>query len=129
MINMIEKLMHRYDGIDVDYLLCPVQHTYKLRERLISLGFKLKDEQLIIENQRGYELLLVNQMIGQKLSCIGERIWEIQESHQQYLIKLISHYQRIVTSSKRNTEMEARALAEYLLLYAHTYGSNKKATI
>jgi tRNA (adenine22-N1)-methyltransferase len=96
MIDMIDKLTSQYDGYNIDYLLCPVHHTYKLRKKLISLNFKLKQEQIVVENNRGYELLLVNQQEGELLTLTGERQWKTKKSHHQYLLNLISHYQRIV---------------------------------
>ena len=121
MVDMLEKLTSRYDGMNIDYLLCPVQHTYKLRSKLLALNYKLKKEQLIIENKRGYELLLINQTEGQTLSLTGNELWQKEASHKQYLSKLIMHYQRITESRKESDLLNLSALNDYRALYEKHY--------
>lgn len=95
MIEMVKALVSRHADIDIDYLLCPVQHTYKVRKALIDLRFKLKQERLIIDNHRGYELFLVNQNEGVDIALTGDSMWENNEAHRRYLSNLIVHYDRI----------------------------------
>ncbi|TEW55923.1 SAM-dependent methyltransferase [Psychromonas sp. RZ22] len=127
MIDMLEGLMQRYRGYNIDYLLCPVQHTYKLRTALIKLNFKLKEERLVVENKRGYELLLVNQVVGKEISLSGKKIWEPKNSHKQYLVKLIAHYQRMESSdsshklSQLDQELNTKALMDYRLVLQEYY--------
>lgn len=121
MIDMLTTLMQRYAGYNIDYLLCPVQHTYKLRSELIRLKFKLQHEQLVIENNRGYELLLVNQQGLSELSVTGCELWQHNDQHQQYLHKLIRHYQRIVESGRGECSLEKSALDDYQTVYRAYY--------
>lgn len=121
MIEFITRLMLRYSGQDIDFLLCPVQHTYKLRMALHKLHFKLKQERLVIENGRGYEMLLVNQMASQSLTLTGKEMWMQQPNHQQYLLKLIAHYQRIVDTNQAEISCEQSALNAYRLVYQKYY--------
>jgi len=121
MASMLTSLMKRYDGQAIDYLLCPVQHTYKLRDKLITLGFKLKQQQLLIENKRGYELLLVSQQAGKTLTLTGEEMWLATLPHQNYLTKLIAHYQQVVETGRNNHAIEASALRDYRALYQQRY--------
>lgn len=121
MIDILTELMKRYAGINIDFLLCPVHHTYKLRSALIKLNFKLKKEQLVIENKRGYELMLVNQVAGKKISLTGDDLWLPQKNHQQYLAKLITHYQRIVGASDQPDLLHHAALHDYQYLHRQHY--------
>lgn len=113
MIEFITQLMQRYAGQDIDFLLSPVQHTYKLRSALLKLNFKLKRERLVIDNGRGYEMLLVNQLGTHDLTLTGQEMWKQQPNHLHYLVKLIAHYQRIVETSKDHVSSEQAALNAY----------------
>lgn len=119
MISMLQSLMLRYRGADLDFLLCPVQHTYKLRSALNDLNFKLIKERLVIENGRGYEILLVNQHGNCPVSKIGSKLWEPIPSHAEYLSKLISHYQRVESMS--DSQEIKTALNAYKNLYHKSY--------
>jgi len=121
MIDIITRLMQRYSGENIDFLLCPVQHTYKLRLTLIELGFNLKQEQLIIENNRGYELMLINQLQGEPLSVTGNKLWKSEASHEAYLSKLINHYKKMNKSNRRELKLESLALKDYLSLQNRLY--------
>lgn len=59
MTEFIAELAKRHPSMTFDLLLCPVHHTYTLREQLIALNAELKSERLVEENQRIYELLHV----------------------------------------------------------------------
>ncbi|MEL0657776.1 tRNA (adenine(22)-N(1))-methyltransferase TrmK [Psychromonas arctica] len=117
MVEMLTRLMSRYAGLNIDFLLCPVHHTYKLRRTLIELNFKLKQEQLVIENKRGYELMLINQGQGGELTLTGDQLWQPLDEHQQYLAKLITHYQRIVSANGDAEPLVQSALSDYQALY------------
>lgn len=121
MIEILTKLMARYAGLNIDFLLCPVHHTYKLRSALIKLNFKLKKEQLVIENKRGYELLLVNQVADKRLSLTGQELWLPQKNHRQYLSKLITHYQRVVEATNESVALNQCALIDYQNLFKRDY--------
>lgn len=125
LIDMLERIVTRNRGLNIDYLLCPVQHTYKVRAVLKKLKFKLKREQLIIDNNRGYEMLLVNQHQGVELTLTGNTFWEKTVEHQDYLEKLIDHYQRIKNSRPQDEVLNISALKEYRNLY-HKYYSTEK---
>ena len=119
--EILDKLLERYSGYNIDYLLCPVQHTYKLRKKLSQHNFKLKHEQLIVENKRGYELLLVNQLHGKRLSVTGNEIWLQETDHKNYLSKLIKHYQRTTTKENSDYLINQNALSAYRLTYEEYY--------
>ena len=121
MIEMLENLMTRYKCMDIDFLLCPVQHTYKLRTSLIKLNFKLIREQLVVENNRGYELILVNQVGDRRIDVTGSELWQPTSAHQDYLSKLITHYQRSLLSKNIDISMYESALQDYTSIIKHHY--------
>jgi tRNA (adenine22-N1)-methyltransferase len=110
MIQFIEAINRQQKNLNIDFLLCPVHHQFSLRQKLIELDFSLKDEVLIEENRRFYEILLVSSLSGElvdelgkknnKISPVGDKIWQSTSSKQtetvdRYLQKTLSHYQRI----------------------------------
>ena len=74
MIEFINAITKKYSELNIDFLLCPIHHQFALRKQLIKLDFNLKDEVLIEENKRFYEVILVNSTshINQKISLVGD---------------------------------------------------------
>ena len=106
MIQFIEVLNQQYQNLNLDYLLCPVHHQYSLRKKLIKLNFSLKDEVLIEENKRFYEVLLISSLSDKfgeennQIDPVGDKIWQSTSSKQteiidKYLRKTLEHFQRI----------------------------------
>ncbi|WP_082627212.1 tRNA (adenine(22)-N(1))-methyltransferase [Colwellia sp. TT2012] len=118
MIKFIEAIYQAHKNLTIDFLLCPVHHQYPLRSKLIELDFSLKDERLVEDNQRFYEILLVSSAstADRKVSPVGDIIWQSQlttdlslpsdehsikyaltqaEIADKYLKKTLNHYQRI----------------------------------
>jgi tRNA (adenine22-N1)-methyltransferase len=102
MIEFIEAIYHKHKGIDIDFLLCPVHHQFSLRSKLIELDFSLKDEVLVEENKRFYEIMLVSSTNkeSKKINLVGDKIWQSESKKQteiadKYLNKTIKHYQRM----------------------------------
>ncbi|MCL1067965.1 tRNA (adenine(22)-N(1))-methyltransferase TrmK [Shewanella olleyana] len=121
-INSIQK---QYANLNIDFLLCPVHHQYSLRQNLISLDFSLKQECLVEDNKRFYEILLVanytssacipdslnpkTHKTSHAISEVGEQIWfnnieNEQSVSQRYLNKTLSHYQRIQIGRKQEVQ-------------------------
>lgn len=104
MTEFITELARRHPSMILDLLLCPVHHTYSLREQLIALNAELKSERLVEENQRIYELLHVqinpfSSAPSHPLSLVGELLWQVSDVDQskiaqRYLQQLQQHYQR-----------------------------------
>jgi len=110
MIQFIEAIHQQYPSLHLDFVLCPVHHQFSLRQKLIELNFSLKDEVLVEENRRFYEVILVSSSseIKRKINPVGDKIWqpvssvdssghssEQAETTSRYLTKTLSHYQRI----------------------------------
>jgi tRNA (adenine22-N1)-methyltransferase len=101
--QFIECIHQQHPNMNIDFLLCPVHHPYRLRQMLIKLGFSLLQEVLVEENQRFYEILHVcsSRQQGTAIYPVGDSIWQSDsaaQAHiaQRYLNKTLSHYQRIL---------------------------------
>lgn len=97
----------------LEFILCPVHHNYHVRSALAELGLKLKDEYLLEENQRFYEILHLTQVNACSktntslktteavpLSATGSIMWQGLNADKisqakRYLDQTIGHYQRI----------------------------------
>tara|TARA_R110000787_G_scaffold74694_1_gene165897 strand:- start:7979 stop:8797 length:819 start_codon:yes stop_codon:yes gene_type:complete len=121
MLQFISAIVEQHKQLNIDFLLCPVHHQFALRQQLIALDFSLKDEVLIEENQRFYEILLVSFLnedksenpaeelseTKSKINPVGDKIWQTTSSKQReiidrYLHKTLSHYQRIQQGAQQN---------------------------
>lgn len=117
MIQFIDAIYQQNKNLNIDFLLCPVHHQFSLRQKLIALNFSLKDEVLIEENQRYYEILLVSSS-GEKLSNesskispVGDKIWQSTSQAQtktieKYLQKTLGHYQRIQQGYLQSNQLD-----------------------
>lgn len=76
MTEFIAELAKRHPSMTFDLLLCPVHHTYTLREQLIALNAELKSERLVEENQRIYELLHV-QILPDRGLALTLSLWSV----------------------------------------------------
>lgn len=102
--QFVNAIHQSHSATNVDFLLCPVHHLFTLRQQLIELDFSLKNEVLIEENQRFYEILLVSSPANtddkqSKISPVGDMIWQTNTAKQSrittnYLSKTLEHYQR-----------------------------------
>ncbi|KGJ88629.1 protein of unknown function DUF633 [Colwellia psychrerythraea] len=108
MIEFIEAIYQKSPELAIDFLLCPVHHQFSLRQTLIALDFSLKNEMLIEENRRFYEIVLVSTARDEskRVNPVGDMLWQSISSHQsttaqRYLTKTLNHYQRI-HQGKRN---------------------------
>ena len=113
MVRMIDAIYsnHRYKHLDLDFLLCPVNRQFALREKLIALDFSLQNEKLIEDKGRFYEILLLSSAPNQqaKVSNVGEKIWQTEDSTQvkiskAYLAKTLGYYQAIQQNESNNVE-------------------------
>ena len=111
MIKFIDHIYQQHPKLNIDFLLCPVNQQFSLREVLITLKFSLKKEMLVEDNRRFYEVILVSLTsdIFKKISPIGENIWQADNAKQalvvkQYLAKTLNHYQRIQQGGTENVD-------------------------
>lgn len=103
--QLVSAIYRNHASADIDFLLSPVYHQFTLRQQLIELDFNLKNELLVEENNRFYEILLVSSHANTedtqtKISPVGDLIWQADTSEQSkitenYLHKTLDHYQRM----------------------------------
>lgn len=111
MIEFINAITKKHSELDIDFLLCPIHHQFALRRQLITLNFSLKNEVLIEDNKRFYEVLLVNSIPNtqHKINLVGDIIWQSNTVEQaitakRYLAKTLSHYRRIQQGNSTNVD-------------------------
>lgn len=128
MIKFIESIHQSYQGLTIDFLLCPVHHQFSLRSKLIDLDFSLQDEVLVEDNKRFYEIILVSSSKDKlkKISPVGDKIWQVLPNSkddkqlsknagkeasiaEKYLAKTLEHYQRI---QRGNTSNDVQAIID-----------------
>jgi tRNA (adenine22-N1)-methyltransferase len=108
MLRIMNEIQTNFPESDIDFLLCPVHHQFKLREQLSNWQYGLLYECLIKENQRFYEIIKVSAPASSSTSektihPVGEAIWlwhndQERKNTQQYLSESICHYQRMLLS-------------------------------
>jgi tRNA (adenine22-N1)-methyltransferase len=119
MIHFINHIYQQHPDLKIDFLLCPVNQQYTLRETLIALKFSLKNEALVAENGRYYEVILtstkcdesnlVNSGVSKPISPVGQDIWQATNTQQalvvkKYLEKTLNHYKRIQQGGTENVD-------------------------
>ena len=119
-MRFVQEIHRTHPGAQLDFLLCPVHQEYDLRHQLITLDFRLKEELLLSDNHRFYEVLLVSaQQKGnaewRKVSPVGDKIWQADTPAQEsiargYLHKTLRHYQN---SQKGDADNAREAMDAY----------------
>lgn len=111
MSQFINDIHLKHPKLDIDFLLCPVNQQYTLREKLIALNFSLKNEILVEDNRRYYEVILVSSKSdsNRPISSIGHNIWQSADAKQarvvkQYLEKTLNHYRRVQQGNTENVD-------------------------
>lgn len=119
MIEFIESIYQQHKSINIDFLLCPVHHQYALRQKLIEFDFSMKDEVLVEDNHRFYEIILVSTTSDKKsiVNPIGDKIWHTESIKQtdiarKYLSKTLKHYQRIQQGAYQNKSNDVQHIIE-----------------
>ena len=105
--EFVTSLVKLYPNIPLEFIICPVHHTYTLRKSLISLDLKLVSETLVTDNKRFYEVIHIASapIATKEISAIGEALWTSncqaeKDKKLRYLKRLISHYQKASNSRK-----------------------------
>lgn len=80
---------------NIEFIICPIHHNYKVRQCLQTLGLKLVCEELVKENQRFYEIVHTSTQAQCKVSLIGDQMWNFDNlDHLDYLKKNVCHFQK-----------------------------------
>ncbi|MDN3616326.1 tRNA (adenine(22)-N(1))-methyltransferase TrmK [Vibrio gallaecicus] len=111
--HFIESIHAQYLTLALDFLICPVHQQFELRQQLQQLNFQMKDECLLEENRRFYEIMLLSnqpqQQPSQKVHPVGEKIWQADTELQlktalNYRSKTLQHYQRLQLGKQNQVE-------------------------
>ena len=104
-IDLMTEISNKFTQFNLEFLLCPVHHNFKVREYLRKNKFGLIDEKLVIENKRGYEILHVAQHAVQEITTVGCAMWDFSlTTHVTYLHKTILHYQRLQKNPQQDVQ-------------------------
>lgn len=105
MTRLIDAIHEKHNKLEIDYLLCPVHRQFALREKLIKLNFSLKDETLIEDNKRFYEILFVSTATNKnaQINPIGDKIW-LADNANEFLNKTLNYYQRMQQGKSNNVD-------------------------
>lgn len=121
LLDMVEQLVQRWCQhapehlANLEFLLCPVQHLFKVRQGLQHLQLRLVAEQLVLDNRRYYEILQVNFTANRAVSATGDTLWQHPQAHGYYQ-QLLKHYQAKVQGGDDHAQA---ALAAYQTLAMH----------
>jgi len=103
-ISLVTDLLKSHPDLNLEFLLCPVHHNYKVRQALIELELGLIDECLLQENKRFYEVIHVSRQAKKTISKVGSIMWDLSRAMDSaYLNATIGHYQRM---GKKNGEVK-----------------------
>ncbi|PAJ75492.1 hypothetical protein CJF42_04975 [Pseudoalteromonas sp. NBT06-2] len=111
LIELVNGIIKSNPEHNLEFLLCPVHHHYKVRKSLKALELGLIDEQIIRENNRFYEILHVSKTAIKAINPVGSIMWNFtKKDHKDYLLKTINHYQRMAQKTDQET---LNILAQY----------------
>jgi len=104
LIELVEGITQNHPQHNLEFLLCPVHHHYKVRQSLDELGFGLINEALVRENNRFYEIIHVSKTAIQTIQPVGSIMWDFtKKDDKDYLTKTIKHYQRMAQKTDQKT--------------------------
>jgi len=111
MTRFINDIHQNHTNLNVDFLLCPVNRQFTVRQKLIDLNFSLKHEILVEDKQRFYEVILVSSVSDKNKSInpVGNDIWQSVTMKQadvveKYLNKTLSYYRSIQQGKTSNVD-------------------------
>lgn len=120
MAEFVTNIMQNNTQQQLDLLLCPVNDCHLLRQTLSKLGLSLKSEQVITENKRFYEVILVTNSFQSivPISVIGDEMWhsecEVQQNiNQAYLTRVLAHLQRTQLNATPTDRRYSDIIAQY----------------
>jgi tRNA (adenine22-N1)-methyltransferase len=105
LIELVRGLLNANPEQNLEFLLCPVYHNYKVREALVEMGFGLLNESLMRENNHFYEIMHVSTKASEPISLAGSVMWDFsREDDREYLARTINHYQRMSKNAGRDVQ-------------------------
>lgn len=111
MTRFLNDIHQNHTNSNVDFLLCPVNRQFTVRQKLIDLNFSLKHEILVEDKRRFYEVILVSSVSDKNKSInpVGNDIWQSVTMKQadvaeKYLNKTLSYYRSIQQGKTGNVD-------------------------
>ena len=125
-LTMVEHLLGKFPEHNLEFLLCPLRHQYKLRSALQRLPLQLHNELLIKENKWFYEIIHLAKRSDDPVAIVrpiqarGSLMWRDATALQhKYLRQTIGHYQRMLKNTKASIAERSeilQTLADYVEL-------------
>ncbi|RZF93469.1 hypothetical protein EXT42_07070 [Pseudoalteromonas sp. CO302Y] len=114
LVQFLSQIVLRNPHCQIDFVVCPVHHSYKVRSHMQTLNMGLVDEQMVCENKRFYEVIAVSPLSSEPLSRTGNKMWQLNsKEHKAYLQQLRAHYGRMLN---QDAEYYQGVLDEYKAL-------------
>jgi len=108
-LAILNAVSERHPDIIPEFLIAPSGPVFRLRHALRESGFRLLQEDFVMERRRGYQLLRVRRAAEgtQELSLTG-RFWQPGDpAHHDYLEQQLGHYRRQINSPDKRPLAEA----------------------
>jgi tRNA (adenine22-N1)-methyltransferase len=102
-IKLVGALLRNNPESNLEFLLCPVYHQYKLRQSLINWNMQLQAEHLLRDKGRFYEVLHVTTDVDVtcSVSPVGSSMWDFKRlSHRDYRSRMLEHFDRMAKSAQ-----------------------------
>ena len=110
-IQFVQNILSNNPKQEIELLLCPVRHDFKVRQCMKSLGLKLINESLIADKGIFYEAIHISPNAEVEIEAVGSLMWDVgNPDHQNYLEQKINHYQR---TARSNPDEYEKALLDY----------------
>ncbi len=105
-IQFVRNILFNNPGTEIELLLCPVRHDFKVRQAMKSLGLKLINESLVVDKGLFYEVIHIGPNADAEIEATGSLMWDFADpDHQTYLEQKINHYQRAARSNPKFTDV------------------------
>ena len=129
-IKVLQTIKQNHPDGDIDFILCPTNAIYNVRDYLNQQPLSLLDEILVTEKNRHYEVIYVSSLVGSSVGDGAEgkavsltgAMWDgDNQIHQGYLHKLIKHFEREAQGDDRQRSKDI--LKEYQATYNKLYSA------
>jgi len=95
LIDLVHAILRMHPNQELEFILCPVYHNYKVRQALTDMGLGLINENLVKEKKHFYEIIHVSTQANTAISKTGSIMWNFSRiEDKEYLKQCIAHYQR-----------------------------------
>lgn len=108
-LAILNALSERHADSTPEFLVAPSGPVFRLRHALSESGFRLLQENFVMERRRGYQLLRLTRAVEgtQQLSLTG-RFWQRGDAdHYEYLEQQLGHYRSQLNSQDKRPLAES----------------------